>query len=732
MIKHNIKDFNYIESENKRLEKSSRLSLLQWFVIIASFILTIIAWYQFQNQVKEKAHLEFNRQSEQLISLISERMGKYEEMLWSGVATMHSQEERVDYAQWKRFSDILNVENRYPGINGIGVIYHVMPNEVKEFVDLEHELRPDFKIHPFAQRDEYLPITFIEPVEINKEAVGLDMAHEKNRYEAAIKARDTGEAQVTAPIILVQDHAKTPGYLFYAPFYHGEENDSEAQRKENFAGLIYAPFIMKNLMRGTLQIENRDISLQILDAGEILYSDKENINYEVVDNPHFVKTVVLKKYGRDWEYRLESKDSFHDKMSSGKPIVILFSGVLIDLLLFVIFYSSARSNKRTLAFSQKITGAYQEQYDEINLTRQNLEKSQKFESLIFNSIPSFIFVKDSEYKIIKANDAFINNYPEEERDRVIGYTTVEKYPPHEAEAFLEFDRIAFEEGISATEEKISFPNGDVKTLFTTKIRFSEGGQDYILGISHDITALKAAEKEILRSNIELEKFAYLASHDLQEPIRTVNNFMQIFVEDYEDKFDEQANVYMKHIVDASGRMQEMVSDLLDYSKIQDDNVHLQRVETNNIVQQAIDNLQESVEQTQAQITVQELPDIDYVPMRLMRIFQNLIGNAIKYKARDRDPVILVSCTSQKEEWVFSVADNGIGINEKYKSYVFDIFKRLHNKDEYSGTGIGLTLCEKIVKSMGGRIWFESVEGEGSVFSFSVPRKIKQKDKKELK
>ncbi len=242
------------------------------------------------------------------------------------------------------------------------------------------------------------------------------------------------------------------------------------------------------------------------------------------------------------------------------------------------------------------------------------------------------------------------------------------------------------------------------------------------GIVRDISERKSAENEILRSNEELERFAYIASHDLQEPLRMVANFTSLLEEEYKDQFDAQAGEYMAFIIDAAKRMQDLVGDLLEYSRIGNDGGGFTDVNCTSHTEMAISNLQDAIEETGAVITVEELPVIFAQPIRFTRLMQNLIGNGIKYRAKNKIPEITVKTEDRGDEWLFSIADNGIGMKEEYLEQIFIIFKRLHGKKDYKGTGIGLAVCKKIIESFEGKIWAESVLGKGSTFYFTVPKK----------
>ena len=219
-----------------------------------------------------------------------------------------------------------------------------------------------------------------------------------------------------------------------------------------------------------------------------------------------------------------------------------------------------------------------------------------------------------------------------------------------------------------------------------------------------------------RSNEDLQQFAYVASHDLKEPMRMVSTYSTLLQRKYAQLLVGEGEIFLGFIGDGVRRMNALIEDLLEYSRAGE--VREELVESATTVQSALDNLKATIAESGARITVETLPAVNYDSVRLLQVFQNLLGNAIKYRG-DRRPVIRVFARQQETETVFSVEDNGIGIEPQYLEQVFGIFKRLHGK-EYEGTGIGLAMVKKIVERHGGRIWAESVPGKGSTFSFSVP------------
>jgi light-regulated signal transduction histidine kinase (bacteriophytochrome) len=231
--------------------------------------------------------------------------------------------------------------------------------------------------------------------------------------------------------------------------------------------------------------------------------------------------------------------------------------------------------------------------------------------------------------------------------------------------------------------------------------------------------LKAANEALRQANSDLEQFAYSASHDLQEPLRMVGMYCQMLKKRYAGKLDVHADGYINYAVQGATRMERLIADLLTYISLMSTPEGAPTVaDANEVLLCAISNLRAAIEQSGAVITNTILPRVRMQPVHLLQVFQNLLGNAIKYRNKE-SPNIAISAIWRESKWLFSVQDNGIGIDERYTANIFGIFKRLHSADEYSGTGIGLAICKRIIEAYGGRIWVESQLGNGSTFLFTV-------------
>jgi PAS domain S-box-containing protein len=265
------------------------------------------------------------------------------------------------------------------------------------------------------------------------------------------------------------------------------------------------------------------------------------------------------------------------------------------------------------------------------------------------------------------------------------------------------------------------------------IRNNSGEVIQVIGAMQDITERKAYEcsleklnrhlegktKQLIQSNTELEQFAYVASHDLQEPLRMVTSFLNLLDQKYDSVLDDKGKTYINFAVDGAKRMRKIILDLLDYSRVGRFDDKLENINTNEVIEEIKLLFKQQISSTAAQITYTPLPKINFYRTPLILIFQNLIGNALKYSREDVPPKINIIVEEKADHWVFTVSDNGIGIAEEYYDKIFLIFHRLHNRDEYSGTGMGLAITKKIIESLGGNITVKSQINIGSKFTFSI-------------
>ncbi len=279
-----------------------------------------------------------------------------------------------------------------------------------------------------------------------------------------------------------------------------------------------------------------------------------------------------------------------------------------------------------------------------------------------------------------------------------------------------------------TEYRIVMPDGSIRWICARgRPHVDDRGRAMrMVGINMDITPARKAQEEIQRtaaelkrSNHELEHFASVASHDLQEPLRAVTGFLELLKNRYHEKRDAKANEYINFSFNGARRMQQLISDLLAYARVGTQGLERQAVNAREPLDRALANLRMGIQESAAKITCDELPSVAADRSQMTQLFQNLIGNALKFRG-PQPPEIRIGARRQDGAWVFFVSDNGIGIDPQQSQRIFEVFQRLHSREQYPGSGIGLAICKKIVDQHGGRIWVDSLPGQGATFSFTIP------------
>ncbi|MEO7537377.1 MAG: ATP-binding protein, partial [Ferruginibacter sp.] len=358
--------------------------------------------------------------------------------------------------------------------------------------------------------------------------------------------------------------------------------------------------------------------------------------------------------------------------------------------------------------------------------------------MLIHNLPDAIYVKDSQGRKIITNSMDLQLMSQRSEAAVIGKTDLEIYPDNKGRKSFDDDMQVLKTGEPLVNKEETFYNVEGKELcvLTTKmaLRNEHGEITGLLGMGRDFTDRKKAEIELLRlnqdlkkraeelaiSNEELEHFAYIASHDLQEPLRMVSGFLALLKKNYKSQLDDKAQQYIDFAVDGSDRMKRLIMDLLEYSKVGTTKEMFVATDMNLIMDEVTSNFikQDEHNDNEPIIIYPKLPVIYANNSQMMQLLQNLVGNAIKYKSAER-PRIEIQFKEEANQYLFSVTDNGIGIDPDNYSKIFILFHRLHVKEESSGTGIGLAICKKIVERHGGNIWIESEKGKGSTFYFTI-------------
>lgn len=493
-----------------------------------------------------------------------------------------------------------------------------------------------------------------------------------------------------------------------------------AKREKRFRALI------ENITDGiVLNDENSVVLYQSPSVQRILgYSSDEGYHQAVIDLVHENDKAGFAKLYEDlatlpgqplpFQFRFRHKSGHH----------VWLEGVVTNLL-----------------HDRNVNG-YVANYRDISIRKEVEERLRQERYLLrtlIDNIPDYIYIKDLELRHIVNNKANVELIGASSEAETLGKTVLDYFDSAVAKVFMDADRrvLSTRQPVLNVEERVVAYNGDVRWLLTSKIPLVEHDQVVgLVGISRDITERKKAEdllkelnaslalqaSKLAASNAELERFAYVASHDLQEPLRMVRSFLQLLKKRTEGKLDEQSQQFIDFAVDGSERMKQLITDLLEYSRIGAVEERFEPVDMNAVVRQTLEILNEPITSAGATFEVKTLPTITGVKTQVGQLMQNLITNALKYR-REVRPFITIAGMEEPFHWKFSVSDNGIGIDPRFFEKIFVIFQRLNNEGAYRGTGIGLAICKKIIEGHGGRIWVESVPGAGSTFHFTIAKRV---------
>jgi PAS domain S-box-containing protein len=744
---------------------------LPGLVLLLSLALSLTAWYIIARQHEEAAIARFERQRDHVIAAIRNRLLAYEHVL-VGVQGLFATSDNVDRREFRSYVENLDLERYYPGLQGIGFSQRIARGELPRHVQAVRDERfADYVVRPEQPRAEYTSIIYLEPFDWrNQRAFGYDMFSEPVRRVAMERARDTGLAAVSGKVRLIQETEEDvqAGFLMYLPVYRqGAAIDGLAERRAALQGYVYAPFRMNDLMRGVL---GDDVPLEDLkiysgahvDAGELLYdSGQTRASASLLMAARFEQATVINIGGHAWTVLLRGTPAFNASVHNQQSLVVLISGMIISLLVSGINWSIATSRDRAIALAGRMTNNLRltkESMEQANreLSTANLalrreqrerERAHQLLSAVLENIQAGVVACDNEGTLTLFNRATheFHGLPEQP---LPPERWAEHYSLYQADGVTPMSteeiplfRALKGEQVRELEMMIVPANGaPARTLLASgqPMLSADGIQLGAVVAMQDISEQKALERrlrahahELEQKNRELQDFASVASHDLQEPLRKIQAFGDLVISSEGEALSESGRDYLARMRKSAGRMRALIDDLLELSRISSELRSFIPVDLTHVAEEVIADLDVRVRETGARIEIGMLPRVTADLTQMRQLLQNLIGNALKFKREDRPPHIQIFARRVAKDlpggrqgevtaWRIFVEDNGIGFDIKYLDRIFVPFQRLHGRDAFEGTGMGLAICRKIVTRHGGEITAESVPGQGSAFIFTLP------------
>jgi PAS domain S-box-containing protein len=729
------------------------------FILVAGFSVSLMLFFIVRHAEARRDEADFERRATAPVAAIQDAIEEHLVLLRS-IGAFYFSSHTVDRGEFRAFTG--DALRRLPAIKALKWAPRI-PSELRA----QHEQMARTNGYPgyeIAEMDEsgarrraadravYFPVLYVEPETNNISLLGLNVAAELAIAEAMNAAITAGEP-VSTPLKMVRTGAGGERlYRFLVPIYeNGAAHQTLTERQRNLGGYAVSVIRPATLIDTALAKlppgQMHAVRLQVVDLNGSRQAVYASSNWRESQEHREIETRSLVRLaGRSWQVVCRPTPEFVTG-SNWESFGVLISSLLLTLL--VAGYLSAMWDRAVKIEKQVVERTAELARINVNLSDEIATRKQIAEALaherylvdaLLDTIPDHIYFKDEHSRFIRINKAMAQIFKLNSPEEAVGKTDFDFFTAEHAQrAFDDEQRILRTgEPFVGREEKETWPDGSVTWVSTTKepLRDRAGRIIGTFGISRDITARKQAEQalaekaqELQRSNTELEQFAYVASHDLQEPLRMIASYTQLLGRRYKGKLDSDGDEFISYAVEGATRMQVLINDLLAYSRVGTRGKPFARTDCNEVLARTLANLKISIEETGAKITHDPLPQVIADSSQLAQLFQNLIGNAIKFHSPDRTPEIhvftpqegLPQANGSAQEWLVAVRDNGIGIEEKYFERIFVLFQRLHTREQYPGTGIGLAVCRKIVERHGGRIWVESTPGKGSTFYFTLPK-----------
>lgn len=698
----------------------SGLTVLPLAVLVVGLILTLLGWGLVRHWVESEAAADHETQVEVLHGQLVQRLSLYDQALRATAAFIRLAEPH-SIADWNAFVEHLGMRTNLQSIPALAYATLVRQHEISDFVAAARQDGvDDFHIWPSAVSDLLVVNRFSAPLtESNLRALGFDMYHDGTRRAAMDAARDSGETAITARITLTIDDsggAAEPAFIAYAPVYaRGLPTGTISQRRQALKGFTLSPVRVPTLLAQVFDGVALNAVTRIYDGAD---PQTAQVMYAAPG------TDAIKRWwrrdisfsNRTWAVFYGFRPPGETSLQSHLHWAALLFGAAVTVLLALVLRNVVTVHGNAV----RLAG---------DMTRALRDSEAKFKAVFDNSV-QFESLLTPEGKLVSANPAALT-LAGGDLEPLLGL-------PFWSVGWInrEVERIrvrqALERAALGETAKLDIirdhHGGEMWVAMSFKpVLGADGTVAWIVAEGRDLTewrrredALSQAVDALTRSNQELERFAHVAAHDLQEPSRTVVSYAQLLERRHSQQLGEEGEEFLNYLVAGAHRMRALVTDLLAYSQIKGKAAPFAVVDCREVVESVLGDLRRTIADCGADISVGDLPVVLGDPAQLSQVFQSLLSNALKFRKFEAQPAISISAEHRPGEWVIAVADNGIGIAADYHERVFDVFQRLHGADRYPGTGIGLAICRRVVERHGGRIWVDSQEGKGATFRFTIP------------
>lgn len=705
----------------------SKYGKLPWLVLIIGVLLSAFISVSIENRKAVDADARFALLTDNLVKQVNERLLHHESLLLAGAGLFDVHHDLSRY-QWQTFVSRLAIEQNYPGIQGIGFTKAIQPDELAAHTaQVRAEGFADYQVHPEGERDFFTSIIFLEPFTgRNLAAFGYDMFSEATRRNAMQRAVNENKTRISGKVTLLQEtHGETQaGFLMYVPVYHSElPLDTEAQRWLALKGFVYIPYRMGDLMEGILSKMELGIEFSVYDGTQqstdaLLYTSSPDRSH----SPSHEDVRYVDAYGHIWTLRAFSQPGFMTEFSS--PVVWLVPGfsLTITLLLAILLLQLKRRNIQAARLAEVMSA--------------DLIRSERFLNMILEAASTIsiiatdpngtitVFNKGAEKMLGYSRDELVGKHSpalihseDEVATRAKELSTELQKP---VEGFQVFVEKPLQDGVERREWTYLRKNGEPLkvSLTVTPIHDEQHNLIGFLGVADDISERKRLEKM-------KDQFISTVSHELRTPLASISGALDLIMTNRFGTLNDKGSSLLSNAHRNSKRLNHLINDLLDIEKIAGGNLHFEmQVESiNQLLSESVEAIEHYARERQVQVFFKKTShdiSISVDKQRFMQVMVNLLSNAIKFSPEKSSVEVNWHLEAQKA--VVEVIDQGPGISHQFQKRIFQRFFQADGTDQRAkgGTGLGLAISRELIERMGGRIDFESTEGEGSRFYFELP------------